>query len=190
MIKLGYINYSIESEKDNQVKTIVDYCMFHKVKLKKIITDNNAERISLISNCYKDDKVILYVDRFTSLGRNNAHCLNILKYLVNNGVSVHICDSDLMFDLSDKGIEALKMLDMIYNSFVKQIRVRTKESLKKVKESGKHLGRPYGFHYRKLDDHKDEIISMLKAGYTKMDIKRKFGCTYATLLRYVNEIEK
>ena len=64
---------------------------------------------------------------------------------------------------------------------------RTKECLKRLKNEGKHLGRPYGFSYRKLQKKHKKILELLEKGVSKAEIARLMGCTWTTLHRYIQE---
>ena len=62
---------------------------------------------------------------------------------------------------------------------------RTKESLKRLKNEGKHLGRPFGVSYRKLRKKHNKIRELLEKKVSKSEIARLMGCTWATLHRYI-----
>ena len=64
---------------------------------------------------------------------------------------------------------------------------RTKECLKRLKNEGKHLGRPYGFTYKKLKKKHNKIIDLLNKKVSKAEIARLMGCSWATLHRYIKE---
>ena len=64
---------------------------------------------------------------------------------------------------------------------------RTKESLKRLKNDGKHLGRPYGKGFRKLCRHHKKIIELLSKNVSKSQIAKIMGCTWTTLHRYISE---
>ena len=54
---------------------------------------------------------------------------------------------------------------------------RTKESLKRIKDEGKHLGRPFGFNYQKLDAKKGKIQELLDKQVSKAEIARLLNCS-------------
>lgn len=64
---------------------------------------------------------------------------------------------------------------------------RTLESLKRLKNEGKHLGRPIGQTYRKLKKKHNKIVELLGKGVSKSEIARLMGCTWQTLHRYIKE---
>jgi DNA invertase Pin-like site-specific DNA recombinase len=65
------------------------------------------------------------------------------------------------------------------------ISARTKEGLAAAKASGKRLGRPKGPGKSKLDEHKEEIIALLKNGSKKVFIAERYGVTPATLTNWL-----
>ena len=64
---------------------------------------------------------------------------------------------------------------------------RTRESLKRVKEQGKHIGRPRGSTYRKLAKKHNKIKELLDKNVSKAEIARLLECDWNTLHRYINE---
>ena len=68
---------------------------------------------------------------------------------------------------------------------------RNKEALRAKKAQGIKLGRPKGPGKSKLDNYKDEIIAMLKTGYPKTRIAKKYGICRQNLYNWIekNKIE-
>lgn len=64
---------------------------------------------------------------------------------------------------------------------------RTRESLKRVKAEGKHIGRPRGSTYRKLAKKHNKIKELLDKHVSKAEIARLLGCDWNTLHRYIKE---
>ena len=67
------------------------------------------------------------------------------------------------------------------------ISARTRESLKRVRAEGKHIGRPRGSTYRKLSSKHAKIKELLEKKISKAEIARLLGCNWNTLHRYVKE---
>ena len=65
---------------------------------------------------------------------------------------------------------------------------RTKNSLQRLKDEGKHLGRPFGFSYKKLEKNHDKIEELLCNNVSKAEIARIMGCTWQTLHRYIKSL--
>ena len=64
---------------------------------------------------------------------------------------------------------------------------RTKNSLQRLKDEGKKLGRPQGYTYRKLTKKHEQIKKMLNKNMSKAEIARIMQCSWQTLHRYINE---
>ena len=62
---------------------------------------------------------------------------------------------------------------------------RTRESLKRVKAEGKHIGRPIGKTSKKLKRKHNKIVELLAKKVSKAEIARILGCSWSTLHRYV-----
>ena len=91
----------------------------------------------------------------------------MVNKLVREGYLIKFCD--------DKGRRQLSLSG------------RTKNSLQRLKDEGKHLGRPYGFSYKKLQKKHNKIKELLDKNVSKSEIARLMGCTWSTLNRYINE---
>jgi DNA invertase Pin-like site-specific DNA recombinase len=64
---------------------------------------------------------------------------------------------------------------------------RTKEALKARKAQGIKLGRPKGAGKSKLDQHRDEIVALLKNGSTKKYVAKKYGTTSPNLINWIKK---
>ena len=69
------------------------------------------------------------------------------------------------------------------------ISMRTREALKRLKESGVKLGRPKGSitRHHKLDVFYERILRMCKKGYSKAKIARRCHCVDKTLRKYMQK---
>ncbi len=91
----------------------------------------------------------------------------MVNKLVREGYLIKFCD--------DKGRRQLSLFG------------RTKNSLQRLKDEGKHLGRPFGFSYKKLQKKHNKIKELLDKNVSKAEIARLMGCTWSTLHRCINE---
>lgn len=64
---------------------------------------------------------------------------------------------------------------------------RTKECLNRLKNEGVHLGRPFGFTYRKLNRQNNTIKKLLESNISKLEISKMLKCSWSTLNRYIKE---
>jgi DNA invertase Pin-like site-specific DNA recombinase len=64
---------------------------------------------------------------------------------------------------------------------------RTREALKAKKKAGVKLGRPKGPGKSKLDEHREEIVALLKNGSTKAFVARRYNTTQANLFNWLKK---
>jgi len=64
---------------------------------------------------------------------------------------------------------------------------RTKEALRVRKASGVKLGRPKGPGKSKLDEHKDEIIALLRDGVPKKRVAKKYSTSIVNLYNWISK---
>ena len=64
---------------------------------------------------------------------------------------------------------------------------RTTEGLRAARAKGKLLGRPKGAGKSKLDDHKEEIIALLKTGSTQVYIAKKYKTSQPNLFNWLRK---
>jgi len=69
------------------------------------------------------------------------------------------------------------------------ISMRTKEALQARKAQGVRLGRPCGLGRSKLDDHREEIIALLKNGSTKTFIAQRYETSKVNLHHWLSRHE-
>ena len=62
---------------------------------------------------------------------------------------------------------------------------RTKNSLKRLKDEGKRLGRPRGLSYQKLEKKHNKIVELINKGISKAEIARLMDCSWITIHRYI-----
>ena len=65
------------------------------------------------------------------------------------------------------------------------ISARTKEALRVRKASGVKLGRPKGPGKSKLDQHKDEIVALLRDGVPKKIVAKRYGTSIVNLYNWI-----
>ena len=119
------------------------------------------------------------------LGRNMLEIMNILQQCLEKGCEIITIKENyhLKADIQSKVLAfAFGLSAEIERQLISQ---RTKESLKRLKNDGKHLGRPYGFTYKKLKNEHDKIVELLNKNVSKSEIARLMGCSWTTLHRYI-----
>ncbi|MBV5342993.1 recombinase family protein, partial [bacterium] len=133
----------------------------------------------VFSTLKKGDAVI--VSELSRLGRSTLQILEIMKQAKENGIAVHAVKGGWSLNGSMESKIVLTMFAMIAEIERDLISERTKEGLRARKAAGVILGRPKGPGKSKLDQHKDEIIALLKNGSTKTFVAKKYKTSLPNL---------
>ncbi|NLD35773.1 MAG: recombinase family protein [Desulfatiglans sp.] len=146
----------------------------------------DREISSIINDLGSNDRII--VPELSRLGRSTLEVLEILKVAKDKGIAVYSVKENL--ELNGDGMQA-KIMSTMLSLFAdlerEFISMRTKEGLKARKAAGVQLGRPKGPGKSKLDEHREEIISMLKTGVSKAHVARKYSCTVLNLRNWIEK---
>ena len=137
----------------------------------------------LLNQLKKGD--ILIASELSRLGRNLLEIMGILQQCLEKDCQIWTLKENykLGFDIQSKVLAfAFSLAAEIERQLISQ---RTKESLKRIKEEGKHLGRPFGFNHKKLDRQRDKIKELLSLDIPKAEIARLMNCSWITLHRYI-----
>ncbi|NMG17718.1 recombinase family protein [Aromatoleum bremense] len=129
---------------------------------------------------------VLVAAEITRLARSTLQVLEMLKLAAERGISVHVVKSRLVLDgsLSSKiTATILALAGEIEREF---IAARTKEALRRRKESGLPMGRPAGEAERlSLDNKATEIDKYLVIGLNRRAIAKLCGCSPNTLYTWL-----
>jgi len=128
---------------------------------------------------------IIIATEISRLGRNMLEVMGILQHCLEKECEIITIKESyhLGADIQSKVLAfAFSLASEIERQLISQ---RTKESLKRLKNEGKHLGRPYGFSYQKLAKKHKKIVELLDKKISKAEIARLMGCSWATLHRYI-----
>jgi DNA invertase Pin-like site-specific DNA recombinase len=121
------------------------------------------------------------------LGRNMLEVMGILQQCLEKGCEIITVKENyhLGSDIQSKVLAfAFSLAAEIERQLISQ---RTTETLKRLRNEGKHLGRPYGFSYKKLKKKHKKIVELLEKGVPKSQIARLMNCTRQTLHRYIKD---
>ena len=130
---------------------------------------------------------ILIASELSRLGRNLLEVMGILQNCLEKDCQIWTLKENyrLGADIQSKVLAfAFSLASEIERQLISE---RTKNSLQRLKDEGKHLGRPYGFSYKKLQKKHNKIKELLDKNVSKSEIARLMGCTWSTLNRYINE---
>ena len=190
----GYIRVSSDQQNcANQRFELECYTAKHNIKINEYVEETISSRKplkdrklgKLLDKLNKNDVII--TTEISRLGRNMLEVMSILQQCLEKECTIITVKESYKLgnDLNSKIM--LFCFSMVAESERQLISQRTKECLKRLKNEGKHLGRPYGFTYKKLKKKHNKIVELLEKGISKAEIARLMGCTWTTLHRYIQE---
>ena len=190
----GYTRVSTELQNtENQKHEIQTFAENNKIIINKWVDEVISSRKSLkerqlgklLKHLKKGD--ILIASELSRLGRNLLEVMGILQRCLEKDCQIWTLKENykLGADIQSKVLAfAFSLAAEIERQLISQ---RTKESLKRLKDEGKHLGRPHGFNYKKLDAKKGKIKELLNKQVSKAEIARLLNCSWLTLHRYIQK---
>ena len=194
MVTIAYIRVSSEKQNcSNQHYEIENFCKLHNVNINKWVEEVISSRkelkqrkLSKILDKLKSDDILITTE-ISRLGRNMLEIMGILQTCLSKGCQIITIKENyhLGADIQSKVLAfAFGLSAEIERQLISQ---RTKESLKRLKDEGKHLGRPFGVSYRKLQANKNKIVELLNKNVSKTAIARLMNCSWTTLHRFIGE---
>ncbi len=188
----AYIRVSTDHQNvENQQHEILTYTQNHNIKIDRWVSETISsckpltERKlgKLLKKLKKGD--VLIATELSRLGRNLLEVMGILQHCLEKDCQIWTLKENyrLGADIQSKVLAfAFSLAGEIEKNLISE---RTKNSLKRLKDEGKHLGRPHGFSYQKLEKKHNKIKELLDKGVSKAEIARLMGCTWITLHRYI-----
>ena len=188
----GYTRVSTDQQNtENQKHEIQTFVKSQKIKIDKWVDEIISSRKSLkerqlgklLKHLKKGD--ILIASELSRLGRNLLEVMGILQSCLEKDCQIWTLKENykLGADIQSKVLAfAFSLAAEIERQLISK---RTKESLKRIKDEGKHLGRPFGFNYQKLNAKKNKIQELLAKNISKAEIARLLNCSWITLHRYI-----
>ena len=188
----GYIRVSTDHQHTaNQRHEIELFTSQNEMKIDKWVEEVISSRKPLherklgkiLKRLKKND--ILIATELSRLGRNLLEVMGILQECLEKGCQIWTLKENyrLGADIQSKVLAfAFSLASEIERQLISE---RTKISLQRLKDEGRHLGRPYGSSYQKLQKQHDRIIYLLEKGVSKAEIARSFGCSWLTVHRYI-----
>ena len=128
---------------------------------------------------------ILIASELSRLGRNLLEVMGILQNCLEKDCQIWTLKENyrLGADIQSKVLAfAFSLASEIERQLISE---RTKMSLQRLKNEGKHLGRPLGASSQKLQKHHDKIKKLWDKNIPKSQIAKMFGCTWLTIHRYI-----
>jgi DNA invertase Pin-like site-specific DNA recombinase len=190
-----YLRVSTEKQDVEKNKAdVLKYANDHDLGKVEFITEtasgkkswHEREISSIINDLGQGDRII--VPELTRLGRSTLEVLEILKTAKDKGIAVYSVKEGL--ELNGDGMQAKIMATMLalFADLERDfISLRTKEGLKARKAAGVQLGRPKGPGKSKLDEHREEIIALLRNGSSKVFVSKRYDTTPMNLNNWLNK---
>ena len=188
----AYIRVSTDKQNTaNQKHEILTFAHKNNIQVDKWISEQISSRKhlnerklgKLLKRLKKND--ILIATELSRLGRNLLEVMSILQNCLEKGCQVWTLKENyrLGADIQSKVLAfAFSLASEIERQLISD---RTKNSLQRLKDEGKHLGRPYGVSYQKLIKKDKKIKELLNKNVSKAEIARQIGCSWITLHRYL-----
>ena len=189
----GYIRVSTDKQTvENQRYEITEFAQKNGIQIDEWIEETISGTLepqrrqlgTLLERVQKDDLIIC--SELSRLGRSLFMIMSILNKLMETGARVWTIKDGYRLgdDIQSKVLAfAFSLASEIERQLISE---RTKNSLQRLKNEGKHLGRPFGFTYKKLEKKHNKIKELLDKNVSKSEIARLMGCTWQTLHRYIN----
>ncbi len=153
----AYYRVSTDKQDYNSQKLgVLDYCDKNGLTIEKEVVDDGVSGCikakdrnlnKIIKNGNKGDWLI--VSELSRLGRSTIDVLETCRIFGKKGINVYLVKQSIKLDESPMG----KMILAILSAFAEMERdlmiQRSKEGIERARIQGNHLGRPFGFTYRK-----------------------------------------
>lgn len=188
----AYIRVSTDHQNvENQQHEILTYTQNHQIQIDRWVSETISSRKPLterklgkLLKRLKNGDVLIATE-LSRLGRNLLEVMGILQHCLEKDCQIWTLKENyrLGADIQSKvWAFAFGLAAEIERQLISE---RTKNSLKRLKDEGKHLGRPHGFSYQKLEKKHNKIVELLDKGVSKAEIARLMGCSWVTLHRYI-----
>jgi len=193
----GYIRVSTEKQDyDNQKFGILEYANKNNIHNVEFVEETISSRKKLedreiwsLVNGKLNEGDILITSELSRFGRSISEVMYLFKLLTENKIKAHVIKNNIKLNEEENKITnqvlifAFGLAAEIERDLISS---RTKEALSLRKAQGMKLGRQKGQQVKsKLDEHKDEIIDLLKKGVNVTSISKIFECGRTTMDHYI-----
>lgn len=139
----------------------------------------------VVDSLDKDDWLI--VAELSRFGRSMLEVVEIISELKRKEVNIHAIKNNWTLNGSIESKILLMAFSMASEIERDLLSARTKEALRVRKASGIKLGRPKGPGRSKLDEHKDEIVALLRDGVPKKRVANKYSTSIVNLYNWISK---
>jgi DNA invertase Pin-like site-specific DNA recombinase len=193
---IAYLRVSTTRQRpENQREEISRYAEFKGIKIDRWITDiiggktdrHKRNLGKVLKSLKKGDTLI--ITEISRLSRSLHEIMVIMKYCVDNSISIYSTKDGYTFDDSINS----KILSFAFGLAAelehKLISQRTKEAMALLKAQGKQIGRKKGSgeKMKTLCENKQKIINLLMTKEPLSEICKQFGVSYRTFYRFRDE---
>lgn len=193
MRTIGYLRVSTidqdVSKNENQILKFANAKGFSNVKfVSETVSGSKSWRKRKLADVVDQlsENDVLIVPELSRLGRSLIEVLEVLNILKDKKVKVYSVKENFQLNGSDIQSKVMRTMLGLFAEIERDLIIsRTKEGLQAAKAKGAILGRPRGIGKSRLDDHKDDIIKMLKMGVKRNIIANKYSVNPATLLNWL-----
>lgn len=184
----GYIRVSTDHQTvENQRFEIKRFCNNNNIQVNKWISEtiSGAKEVDkrqlgkLLKDVQKGD--IIICSEISRLGRSLFMIMSVLNHCMEIGAKVWTIKDNYRLgdDITSKVLAfAFGISAEIERKLISQ---RTKEALARKKSEGVQLGRPKGSGKRLLEGKEKQILAMLDAGLSKVQVAKVYGIHVSTL---------
>ncbi len=194
----GYTRVSTCSQdNENQRFSIQKYAKANNLKVNVWVEEIISSRkplekrklYELLNQLVDGDKVI--ITEISRLGRNLYELGRILDIAINKKVEIISLKENYVFTDNIQSRIISFTFGLAYDIERSSISSRTKQSLEKIKASGRKLGRPFGCKNRKLKLAKNtqKIKDLLAKGYKKAAVARMMEVDKTTMYRFLKQLK-
>ena len=193
----GYIRVSTEKQDyENQKFGILEYANKNDIHNIEFIEETISSRKKLeereiwnLVNEKLNEDDILITSELSRFGRSTLEVMHLFKLLTEKKIKAHVIKNNIKLNEEENKITnqvlifAFGLAAEIERDLISS---RTKEALALRKAQGMKLGRQKGQQVKsKLDEHKDEIVELLKKGVNVTSISKIFVCGRTTMDHYI-----
>ncbi len=191
----GYVRVSTDKQTtENQTWEIRKFCQKEglcvDLWVEETVSATKSLKIRKLGRLIKKLKPgdVLIASELSRIGRNLLEVMSILNYCVNTGATIITIKDNFRLDtgIQSKVLAfAFGLAAEIERNLISQ---RTKEALAARQAKGFKLGRPFGAKSKKLKLTGKEamIIELLKKGYSKSAIARRYHVHRETLKNFID----
>jgi DNA invertase Pin-like site-specific DNA recombinase len=195
---IGYLRVSTANQDLEKNKAdILRYANDHRLGNVEFVEEVVSGKVSwklrkikeVIDSLEKDDWLI--VAELSRLGRSMLEIMEIISEAKQKEINIYAIKNNWALNGSIESKILLMVFSMASEIERDLISARTTEALRVRKASGVQLGRPKGKGKSKLDQHKDEIVALLRDGVPKKQVARRYDTSIVNLYNWIlkNELD-